>query len=127
MSEFFSLLKLIVFCGTLFFIATVVLLSLPQSRLRSVGIEIVKWAAVGVLAILVVSPIDLLPGVPFDDIAYILGALASGNSAVEDRKKRLLMEQAELEALGARASAPVQVPVHAESSAELALKPDEEG
>lgn len=126
MSEFFSLLKLIVLCGTLFFIATVVLLSMPQSRLRSVGIEVVKWAAVGVLLILVVSPVDLLPGIPFDDIAYIVCALASGNSAVEDRQKRLLMEQAELEALGVKKPNAVPPPSTSQSTESLNLKPEED-
>ncbi len=99
MSEFFSLLKLIVLCGTLFIIATVVLLSLPQSRLRAVGIEVVKWGGAAALLALMVSPLDLLPGLPFDDIAYLVGAIAAGNSALEDRKQRLLVEQADRERL----------------------------
>jgi len=96
MSEFLSVVKMFMVCGTLVAIAMIVLLSMPQSRLRAVGLEVTKWAMVGGLVLLIFSPLDLLPGLPIDDLIYLIAAIASGGSAVEDRKRRLLIEQAEL-------------------------------
>lgn len=100
MSEFFSFLKVFAICGTVFFIATAVLLSLPQSKLRSVGMEMSKWALVCGLLLMVPSPVDVLPDVVpgigwLDDIGYILGAIAAAKGAMSERKRRAMWEEAE--------------------------------
>lgn len=102
MSEFFGFLKVFVMCGTVFFIATAVLLALPQSKLRSVGLEMSKWALVVGLLLLVPSPVDVLPDVVpglgwLDDIGYIIAAIASAKSALGERKRRTMMEEVEFE------------------------------
>src|SRR5262245_20451356 len=94
MAQFFSFLKVAVLAGTAFFTALLVLLSLPKSRLRSVGLELSKYAAAGACVALVPSPIDVLPDpVPVirwvDDIGYIVGAVMAVRSALGDRKQRL--------------------------------------
>lgn len=100
----FSFLKVFVLCGSLLFIAMLVLLSLPQSRLRCVGLELSKWVLCAGLALLTVSPIDALPdAIPvvgwLDDIGYIVAAVAAARSAMGDRKKRKLYEDIELQNL----------------------------
>jgi len=100
MAEFFSFLKVFALCGTFFFVAMLVLLAMPQSRLRSVGMELAKWVMVAGLLLMVPSPIDVLPDVVpgvgwLDDIGYILGAICAANSAMEERKRRRAFEEIE--------------------------------
>ena len=109
MAEFFSFLKMFLLCSTVFFVITLVLLALPQSRLRCVGLEMTKYAMVCGLVVLWLSPLDLIPtAVPLvgwlDDIGYILGACGALSSALGDRDKRLLYEEIELQELRAKAN-----------------------
>ncbi len=104
MAEFFSFLKVFLICGTVFFIAFVVLLALPQSRLRQVGLEMSKYALAGLLVLMVPLPIDVLPDFvpPFtwlDDCGYAAGAWWAIRSALENRQQRKVLEEAELEQL----------------------------
>lgn len=103
MAEFFSLLKLVVGCSTLVFVVTLVLLALPPSKLREVGIECVKWGVVAGLVVLTFSPIDLLPGLPLDDLVYIVGAILTGKSALGSREKRRVYDEIEMAELRQRA------------------------
>ena len=100
MADFFSFLKIFVLCGTFFFVAMLVLLAMPQSRLRSVGMEMSKWAFVVGLLLMVPSPIDVLPDVIpgvgwLDDIGYILGAIVAAGSALKERERRQAFEEVE--------------------------------
>lgn len=102
MSEFFSFLKVFAICGTVFFVATAVLMSLPQSKLRSVGMEMSKWALVCGLLLMVPSPVDVLPDVVpgvgwLDDFGYIIGAIGAAKGAMNERKRRAMWEEAEFE------------------------------
>jgi len=102
MGEFFSFLKVFVMCGTLFFIATLVLLALPRSKLRSVGLEMSKWALALGLLILVPSPVDVIPDVVpgvgwLDDVGYLVAAGAAAKSAWGERKRRSMLEEMEFE------------------------------
>ena len=42
MSEFFEFMKVLIGCGTVVFLTMMVLLALPQSKLRLVGLELTK-------------------------------------------------------------------------------------
>lgn len=102
MSEFFGFLKLFMICSTVFFVATAVLLALPQSRLRSVGLEMTKWALVFGLIVLTISPADIipdvLPGLGFaDDLGYIIAAICTAKSALQERKRRKALEDIDFE------------------------------
>ena len=86
MEVIISLCKWIMACGTIFMIAFFVLLGMPQSRLRSVGMQIVKWLTAAGLVLLVISPVDFIPDViPLlgwgDDAAYLIGAFCAARSA----------------------------------------------
>ncbi|MBX3396699.1 MAG: DUF1232 domain-containing protein [Phycisphaerae bacterium] len=79
-----------------------VLLAMPQSKLRSVGLEMSKWALACGLLLLIPSPVDCLPDIVpgvgwLDDIGYILGALGAAKSAVTERKRRTMLEELEFE------------------------------
>ncbi len=108
MAEFFGLLRVLVICGTLLFLAMLVLLSLPASRLRTVGLELLKYAAAAGLVLLIPSPIDIAPdAIPvigwLDDIGYIVAAVASVRSGLGERKKRLIYDEIEMAELRQRA------------------------
>lgn len=108
MAEFFSFLKVFMYCGTVFFVVMLVLLALPQSRLRCVGLELAKYATACGLVLLIGSPLDVLPDVIpglgwCDDIGYLVGAIYAVKSGLGERKKRLLYEEIELKELQERA------------------------
>lgn len=109
MSEFFGFMRMLVGCGALLFIVTLVLLALPPSRLRCVGLEMTKWAMSIGLVLLCPSPIDVIPDVIvpvgwLDDVGYLVGAWYSAKSAMDERKKRRLYEEVELNELRHRAT-----------------------
>lgn len=108
MSEFFSFLKVFVGCSTLLFLAMLILLALPQSKLRTVGLELVKYAVAAELVLLIPSPVDVVPDVVpgigwLDDIGYIVAAIASLRSGLGERKKRLIYDEIEMAELRQRA------------------------
>ncbi len=104
MAEFFSFLKVFVGCSTLLFLAMLILLALPQSKLRAVGLELTKYALAAGLFLLVPSPVDVVPDVVpgigwLDDIGYLVAAIAAVRSGLGERKKRLLYDEIELQNL----------------------------
>lgn len=101
MSDFFAFLSVFVKCATVFFIVFLVLMALPQCRLRCVALEMAKWALSVGLILLTVSPLDAIPDVvPVigwgDDIGYILGAIGAARSALGERKKRQIYEEMDM-------------------------------
>ncbi|HKQ49861.1 MAG TPA: YkvA family protein [Phycisphaerae bacterium] len=115
MSEFFSFLKTFVMCGTVFFITMTVLLALPQSKLRSVGLEMSKWALACGLLLMCPSPVDVIPDVvPLigwgDDLAYLIAAGFTVKSALGERQRRSELEQLEFEQMMAAKRAEIRSP-----------------
>lgn len=93
MDAFFGFLKVLAVCATLFFVVFLVLLALPKSQLRSLVLEFFGWITAGGSAVLVVSPVDIIPDpIPFlgqmDDVAYIVVGIISGLLAYFQRKSR---------------------------------------
>jgi len=108
MAEFFSFLKLFVGCSTLLFLAMLILLALPQSKLRAVGLELTKYALAAGLVLLIPSPVDVIPDVVpgigwLDDIGYIVAAISAVRSGLGEREKRKLYDEIELQNLRDRA------------------------
>jgi uncharacterized membrane protein YkvA (DUF1232 family) len=76
MASFFGFLSVAMTCATIFGIASVIALSLPKSKLRTVLNEVLCWAAVVLAGLYVTSPVDLFPEAAFGPIGYVddLGA-----------------------------------------------------
>lgn len=107
MTEFFGFLKVFVICGSLFFIVMLVLLAMPSSKLRTVGMEIAKWVLCAGCVLLLPSPVDAIPDVIpvvgwLDDLGYIVAAIAAARSALAEGRKRKLYEQLEVSDLEAK-------------------------
>ena len=70
-------------CGTALGLAFMILLSLPQSRMRAVCLEIVSWLLAIFCGIYCLSPFDILPEAlmgPFgllDDGGALIGGIAA--------------------------------------------------
>lgn len=108
MAEFFSFLKFLIGCSSLLFLTFLVLLALPQSRLRTVGLEVAKYAVAACMVLLVPVPVDILPdAIPgigwLDDIGYLVAAVTAVSSARKDGKTRRLYDEAERAELRRRA------------------------
>ncbi len=70
-------IRTIIVCGTLLLGGFMVLVAMPQSRMREVLMPIVGWAVAALSAVYVVSPIDVLP-----DFIPIAGWLDDGGAIV---------------------------------------------
>lgn len=107
MSEFFLFLRVLVICGSLFFIVMLVPLAMPSSKLRTVGMEIAKWVMCAACVFMIPSPVDVVPDVVpvvgwLDDIGYIVAAIAAARGALAEGRKRKLYEQLEVSDLEAK-------------------------
>jgi uncharacterized membrane protein YkvA (DUF1232 family) len=94
MSEFFGFLRMGLLCGTLFSLASVVALSLPKSKFRTVLSEFLGYGMVVLCGLYVISPVDCIPEAIFGPFGYIddVGAMCGGymafQSAMKARKER---------------------------------------
>ena len=86
----FELLNTLVTMGTLVVITFLVLLALPQCRLREIVMPFVKIGIVALCGAYVLSPIDIMPEIvmgPFgcvDDLAAAVGGFFTLKSAIGD-------------------------------------------
>jgi uncharacterized membrane protein YkvA (DUF1232 family) len=85
----------IVICATLLFALFIVLLAMPNSRLRSAVLEILGWTVSAGSTVLLISPIDLIPLFPvigqIDDVGYIITAIGGALLAYRQRQQRDLL------------------------------------
>ena len=81
-----SVVTTMVVCSTIVTVTFCILLSLPQSKLRVVCLQILNYLLAASMALLVISPIDVIPDVFFpigfaDDLGAIFTAIAAVKSA----------------------------------------------
>jgi uncharacterized membrane protein YkvA (DUF1232 family) len=93
MNAIFSFLSIIFICLTALAALFLVLLALPQSRLRSNLLEVLGWTGVAASTSLILSPVDFIPDmIPVvgqaDDLVYLLCAIASFWMAWKQRAQR---------------------------------------
>lgn len=87
MSNFFEIVRLLVVCGTLLCGAFLVLLAMPNSKLRQVLMPVFGWAFAAFCAFYAISPIDLAPEAllgPFgliDDVGAVIAGIAAAKAA----------------------------------------------
>ena len=92
MSEILTFLLVLLVCGSLLMLTFLVLLALPQSKLRAVVMPIVGWTVAIFCAIYCISPIDIVPEAvlgPFgliDDLAAFSTGIASAYMAYNAKK-----------------------------------------
>lgn len=93
MEGFFAVIQTLFVCGTALAVAFVVLLSLPQSKLRAFLLPIVGWCIAILCAIYCISPVDLVPEAllgPFglvDDVGALVAGIAAVRSAMKAKKE----------------------------------------
>lgn len=87
MSDFMALLQVLALCGFLLVLAFLILLALPQSKLRAVLMPIVGWSLAIFCGIYCLSPVDIIPEAmlgPFgllDDGVALFGGIAAAMAA----------------------------------------------
>ena len=83
-----SMLQNLLLCGTLITVVFLVLLSLPQCKLREMLMPVVAWAFAIFCGIYCISPVDLVPEAiagPFgliDDIFAAIAGIYAARSAM---------------------------------------------
>ena len=93
MSDLFSTLRLLIQAGVLLFVVFLVLLALPQSRLREIVMPFVGWGVAALSAAYIVLPIDIVPEAvlgPFGLIDDLLAlGVAIGSATRGDQRAQL--------------------------------------
>ena len=95
MNQFFQILQLLLLlCGTVLGIVFVILLALPQSKLRDVLMPIVGWTMALFCGAYCLSPFDICPEAflgPFglvDDVGALVTGIAAARTAMAASKSR---------------------------------------
>ena len=79
---FFGVIKLAMVGGFSLVFAAMILIMLPRSPMRDLVTQFLLWGVAAVCAFFVVSPVDLLPFLPFDDIFAMGGGMTAAAGAV---------------------------------------------
>jgi uncharacterized membrane protein YkvA (DUF1232 family) len=87
-SGFFGIIKLAMVGGFSLTLIFMVLVALPRSPLRDFVIQFMLWGVAVVCAFFVVSPVDLIPFLPFDDILALGGGLTAATAAVTQKLRQ---------------------------------------
>jgi uncharacterized membrane protein YkvA (DUF1232 family) len=87
-------LELLVIVGGILILAGMILLALPQSKLRDLIMPFVSWGFVVLCGLYVVSPIDALPEIVlgpvgiFDDLAAGVAGVVTAVSAIKAHRRK---------------------------------------
>jgi uncharacterized membrane protein YkvA (DUF1232 family) len=88
-------LELLVIVGGILALAFMILLALPQSRLRDLLMPFISWAFVVLCGVYVISPVDIMPEIIlgpagiFDDFAAgVAGVLTAMSTIKAQRQKK---------------------------------------
>lgn len=93
MQSILGTIQTLIMCGTILAIAFVVLLSLPQSKLRAFLLPIASWGVAIFCGIYCISPVDIMPEVvlgPFgliDDVGAVVAGIAAARTAMTSDKE----------------------------------------
>ncbi|MBX3412814.1 MAG: DUF1232 domain-containing protein [Pirellulales bacterium] len=88
-----QVIGIFIICGTILLLALMVLVAIPQSRLRDVLLQVVGWLFAGGCAAYVLSPVDVVPEVilgPFglvDDLIALIVGIGSAVAAWQVRRR----------------------------------------
>lgn len=79
---FLGVIKLAMVGGFGLALAFMILIALPRSPLRNFSLQFMLWSFTAICTFFVVSPVDLLPFLPFDDIFTLGGGVTAAAGAV---------------------------------------------
>lgn len=88
------LLELMVIAGTLIVTTFLVLLALPQCKLRQLLMPFVAWGFVVLCALYVVSPVDALPEIVLgplgavDDLAAVVAGVGTAMATIKAQRQK---------------------------------------
>lgn len=89
-----ELLRLLVVVGGLLALTFMILLALPQCRLREMLMPFVAWGFVALCGAYAISPVDVLPEIllgPFglvDDLAAVVLGVGTAVSTIQTQKRK---------------------------------------
>jgi uncharacterized membrane protein YkvA (DUF1232 family) len=89
-----ELLRLMVIMGGVIVITFMILLALPQCKLRNMLMPFVAWGFVALCAAYTISPVDILPEVVmgpfglFDDAGAVVAGVATAVATIRARKQK---------------------------------------
>jgi len=87
LTAFFQLLCLLIFCGTVLIGGFMVAISLPESKMRDCCVWVFGWGLAALSVIYAVSPVDGIPGIPFDDWLVLAGGIMAAIEAWKAGKR----------------------------------------
>ena len=93
MAEIFTTVRPVAAIGGVLLLAFLVLLAMPQSRLREIVLPFVGWAVCALSVAFIAMPLDLVPDfIPFvgwtDDLVALAVAIGSAVTAINAGKER---------------------------------------
>ena len=77
-----GLFKLAVVGSFTLALAFMILISLPRSPLRDFSLQFMLWSVTAICFFFAISPVDLIPLLPFDDIFAMGGGMTAAAGAV---------------------------------------------
>lgn len=89
-----ELLRLLVIFGGLIAMTFLILLALPQSKLREIVMPFVAWAFIGLCGLYALSPVDVIPEMllgPFglvDDFGAVVLGVGTAIATIQAQKRR---------------------------------------
>jgi uncharacterized membrane protein YkvA (DUF1232 family) len=91
--SFFGMICVLALCGTALAAAMMVLVSLPNSPIKDLLVQVVGWLIAILCAIYAISPIDIVPDILFpigivDDIGIAIAGVSSAMAAWNAGKRR---------------------------------------
>jgi uncharacterized membrane protein YkvA (DUF1232 family) len=89
-----ELLRLLVIVGGVVLVTFMILLALPQCKLRDMLMPFVAWGFVALCAAYAISPVDILPEVVmgpfglFDDAGAVVAGVATAVATIRAKKQK---------------------------------------
>lgn len=89
-----ELLKLLVIVGGVLILAFMILLAMPQSRLRDLLMPYIAWSFVILCGLYAISPVDALPEIAlgpfglFDDLAAAAAGIGTAVATIKAQRRK---------------------------------------
>jgi uncharacterized membrane protein YkvA (DUF1232 family) len=98
MGTFLGLISVIAICGSVLTLTMLILVALPQSKIRAALLQVFGWVFAAFCLIYFISPVDVLPEAIlgpflglFDDAAAVMAGVAAARAAWRAGKDKAAM------------------------------------